>query len=88
MTEVKAVAPTPGPWTCKPVEDGSYALNPSGAGWLQCTKDEAWANAALIAAAPDLLEVVKACRDVVYRDPKAPSNLAALCDAAIAKAEG
>lgn len=46
------------------------------------------ANASLIAAAPELLAVVRACRDVVYRDPNAPSNLAAMCDAAIAKAEG
>lgn len=46
---------TPGPWTCKPTEDGAYALNPAGGGWLRCSKDETWANASLIAAAPELL---------------------------------
>jgi hypothetical protein len=45
---------TPGPWTCRPVDDGSYALNPSGIGWLRCSKDETFANARLIEAAPEL----------------------------------
>lgn len=53
------VAHTPGPWTCKPTEDGAYALNPSGVGWLRCSKEETWANARTIAAAPDMLQALR-----------------------------
>jgi len=55
-----------------------------------CDRDEAWANARLIAAAPDLLALAYQYRDDLRHPPSADSitrRLAAI-DAAIAKATG
>jgi len=92
-------AHTPGPWTCRPTEDGAYALNPSGVGWLRCSKDETWANARLIAAAPDLLaacelftQAAHEVRDLLNaRGFACPASIAFAAEHArnaIAKAEG
>jgi hypothetical protein len=86
---------TPGPWTCKVATDNpyvnaetktiypSYVLNPTKVGTPAIPQDEAWANAQLIAAAPELLQ---ACRDALFAcvNPK----LRLVLETAIAKAEG
>ena len=95
---------TPGPWI--QVRDGRSVCAPSFLGVSvafcgDCTvvskegkysisKDEAQANARLVAAAPDLLEALLWLADWSETDPNAPGDLSAreVARAAIVKAEG
>ena len=83
---------TPGPWS----SFGIYVTTEAGdtlarAEYSHCSLPEARANARVMAAAPDLLEALKALRDGAYGNPSMPEENAridAMADAAIAKAEG
>jgi hypothetical protein len=96
MTQTKH---TPGPWcavgpwvehpndttadicSCDPRNFGQQGLNRSD--------EEQCANARLIAAAPDLLDVAKVARDVLAgRGVRGDSPIMQALDAAIARAEG
>ena len=84
---------TPGPWLAKRAEGGGYfewyvgrdGENRSIAEDIAdpVTRDPSEANAHLIAAAPDLLEALKAATSFPLSDSWVPAALAA-----IAKAEG
>jgi hypothetical protein len=64
-------------------------LNPSGVGWLRCSKDETWANAHLIATAPELLDVLKRLVGLMNEDlDDEQCNAWDAAVALIAKAEG
>lgn len=89
---------TPGPWFT--FNDGKRVAGPestigAGQGVALCSMrarsdDEAKANALLIAAAPDLLDALKAALELLEREfPKpAPNGQIAKARRAIAKAEG
>jgi len=84
---------TSGPW--KAVYDGSSSWSIGGADDPQCeppyvaiddrNDDRARANAALIAAAPDLLEALE---NLENDDGSIPDHAWRICQAAIAKAKG
>lgn len=91
---------TPGPWTCDVVVDGrssitaaesiiqpTYAINCSGHAWPQVARAEAFANARLIAAAPELLEAAKHAT-MEWRLHGQLTDSCRVLEAAIAKAEG
>lgn len=88
-TSSEPVKPTPGPW----VSRGRYIGTPNHMSYIAECRDQngnwsnepmALANARLIAAAPDLLEALKAAVAVADRD----TNEFNLAHSAIAKAEG
>ncbi len=101
--EITAGAFTPGPWRLRddlmifhPSLDGVAIANLTGAfvpaNGYHDHADERAANARLIAAAPDLLEALKALieapvRDATHNIPAHHKRIIAAC-AAIAKAEG
>ena len=112
VTETPKIMHTPGPWTCHvvvstpyigdPAEKRiacEYALNKQGNGVRIVTQDEAYANARLIAAAPELLEAcalftaaAHEVRDVLnghgFASPASIAFAAEKARNAIAKAEG
>lgn len=55
------MAHTPGPWTVEPHHNdfGSYTIKETRSKELGWASEEDWANAHLIAAAPDLLEALR-----------------------------
>lgn len=86
---------TPGPWIHAPLSDA--IITPRGVAVAEPPDgydEEQWqADAALIAAAPDLLDALKALRKNVDVDlsgywTESTSNFMQQADAAIAKAEG
>ena len=94
---------TPGPWRANSswIEGPKMALRVACVDWPRrgcapCTKNEAEANARLIAAAPDLLKAMKRldrlykgiCMMVPDDEMAACQEVWAEADAAIAKAEG
>lgn len=84
---------TPGPWKITAEKSGSgYILAPNGMPVTQVSMDKTetmWANAHLIAAAPELLEGAKACVAMLisYKD-ESSKFAASFLTKAIAKAEG
>lgn len=83
---------TPGPWAKHGGVIRSLGMNDRKVADVRVLDDEGQANANLIAAAPDLLEAIKAARDL-WGDYLPPGNSNAmkamkLVNAAIAKAEG
>lgn len=94
---------TPGPWNAKYANDGCGDIGIVGDGGVvaECFHEirekneranrECIANARLIAAAPDLLEALKAARDELdeYRvDTNSMPSTLEIIDAAITKATG
>ena len=77
---------TPGPWTADWDDNGFICIDPIRACIPNVNDDGGieMANALLIAAAPDLLEMLKRARKRIPDE----SNIAAPIDAVIAKAEG
>ena len=79
---------TPGPWQYKRTSGFDYG---STAYWVPgiCTNIDTEANARLIAAAPELLEALKAVLDNPYREGTAShERVKDIARAAIAKATG
>ena len=104
MSETKH---TPGPWEVEEHENGdietsvcglvktTYRSGPSGGLDLKQMKEEALANARLIAAAPDLLGALQDCYSELVKVMSVHSfwaggnpRLFGKCEAAIAKATG
>ncbi|MBB5663219.1 putative secreted protein [Rhizobium leguminosarum] len=101
---------TPGPWTMRIAGNGDCGISAEGTGVFaeafaeirhsgENARDEAKANARLIAAAPDLLDALKEMRAAVfgatvgdepdvYHDYDRLSSLAALVISVIDEAEG
>lgn len=86
-------AHTPGPWRANSswIEGPQMALRVAAVDWpvrgsAPKSKDEAKANARLIAAAPEMLEALKACADKLASLGWSQEEIAAR--AAIAKATG
>ena len=82
---------TPGPWTFTPVSnDFRRVLSPNineGGNWHVAMVQSTDADARLIAAAPELLEALKACLPLA--EHTSPFDLAVImARRAIAKAEG
>lgn len=83
---------TPGPWKFGHVGTSAFWVGPdydqkfvASIPWdIEDARDEARANARLIAAAPDLLMAIRRVREDAYLNPSA----AAQVDAAIQKATG
>ncbi len=80
----------PGPWVVEPITENvgyRYSVGCKHGWWVAAiaNHEDAEANARLIAAAPELLEVVKAVA-AHFADTDAPLFVAAR--AAVAKAEG
>ena len=88
---------TPGPWTAnKPTRDNGRAEVHAGCmlvaqafNWMLDAEgdEQCWADARLIAAAPDLLEALKAAEPYL-RHANVAYNVYVQARAAIAKAEG
>lgn len=88
---------TPGPWTNQFAEEGHLAVLTADGQTLVALIDhrddeqEEVANGMLVAAAPDLLEALKAMHKAFNAKLPIPSNLGdkleAMCVAALAKAE-
>jgi len=81
---------TPGPWT---VEEGTHIIPANGGGSVAAAYgddlEQAYANAALIAAAPELLAACKQVIAALSQPATYPADLAlirATCAAAIATA--
>ena len=96
MSEAKH---TPGPWSFKVAPNGDCGIMANGTGIFaeafadirhahECNLDEALANARLIAAAPDMLDALKAMRDDATIKAVCASPLWAQMVNAIEKAEG
>lgn len=91
---------TPGPWTYGDDENGDcFVFIPDGHnlcfGDMETTDGCCWANARLIAAAPDLLEALKNLSEACWAadiegdlSSLVSGSLLNAADAAIAKAEG
>lgn len=83
---------SPGPWTCFK-RSGGFSIESPGLhavasiNWIMAKRDCAEANARLIAAAPDLLEALRAAADYMG-EMGHPVELLEQARAAIAKAEG
>jgi hypothetical protein len=89
---------TPGPWSIDPYQDEDWRVNISSNGWNVASAyhmtddpvnvdDECMANARLIAAAPELLDVLKAWTEYAI-NKDVPFELISQTRAAIATAEG
>ena len=65
-----------------------YACVYDDGGHMQAQDGELLANARLMAASPDLLEALKACRRQLYEWDTEDSAATSLANVAIAKAEG
>ncbi len=89
---------TPGPWIWADQKRGLYGAGPHNAvlEWYQyegmhlsgITEDTQEANACLIAAAPELLNALKAISRHIDCPENYDSHINKLCDDAISKAEG
>jgi hypothetical protein len=81
---------TPGPWEFLPPEDGNCGAITAKTGWIcDFAEEPSDANAALMVAAPELLEALKDLRTAIKSRGVIPTVKAlSKTDAAIAKATG
>ena len=72
---------TPGPWSIDPDDGGPwYCVREPGGGWIAQVPEPDSADARLIAAAPELLEVLRAVAAAGGQDRHGFANAAALQD--------
>ena len=81
--ETKVVGHTPGPWYTSPQQgyvryEGVHGPNICGMDEFGGPAEEAFANARLIAAAPEMLQALEACESLIefyaHREMNAPAN--------------
>ena len=83
-TETKKSTHTPGPWQLEGTEEFGFGIRPTGPSAPIADSVQGIANARLIAAAPDLLDALRAIADIVVTTDTDHARLSALC-AAIAR---